>query len=124
VALQKILTRVTRPCTTINKTAVSHALFIRNYQGLLLTVVRCYLPNREQEEICEIDDELCHHTDSSGWEITVWPLQPDQNLEVEWAKKNIEHDALNSREEKGLTEDMKFTSISNFDKFWDWFAPN
>ena len=80
--------------------------------------------DKKREEISEIDDELCHHTDMSGWEITVWPLQPDQNLEVEWAKKNIEHDALNSREERGLTEDMRFTSTTSFDKFWDWFAPN
>jgi len=55
VALQKILTRVTRPCTTINKMATSHALFNCNYQGILLTLVRCYLSKREQEEICEIE---------------------------------------------------------------------
>ena len=30
---------------------------------------------KKREEIREIDDELCHHTDASGWEITVWPLQ-------------------------------------------------
>lgn len=53
--LQKILARVTRPCTIINKMAMSYALFICNYQGLLLTLVTCYLPKREQEEICEIE---------------------------------------------------------------------
>ena len=30
---------------------------------------------KKREEIREIDDELCHHTDAAGWEITVWPLQ-------------------------------------------------
>ena len=30
---------------------------------------------KKREDIREIDDELCHHTDASGWEITVWPLQ-------------------------------------------------
>ncbi len=26
-------------------------------------------------EIREIDDELCHHTEMSGWEITVWEVE-------------------------------------------------
>ena len=80
--------------------------------------------DKKRDEICEIDDELCHHTDSSGWEIIVWPLQPDQNLEVEWAKKIVEHEALTSKEETGLNEDMEFSSATAFDKFWDWFSPN
>ena len=73
----------------------------------------------------EIDDELCHHTDSSGWEISVWPLQLDQVLEVEWAKKIIEHDSLVATvAEKGLNEGMSFSSMKNFDSFWEWFSPN
>ena len=30
---------------------------------------------KKRTEIREIDDELCHHTDMAGWEITVWPLE-------------------------------------------------
>lgn len=30
---------------------------------------------QKRDEIREIDDELCHHTDAAGWDITVWPLQ-------------------------------------------------
>ena len=78
---------------------------------------------KRREEIREIDDELCHHTDASGWDITVWPLGPLQNLEVEWSKKIIEHDSLQTKE-TGLNHDMKFTSMTNFDLFWQWFSPN
>ena len=75
-------------------------------------------------EIGEIDDELCHHTDSSEWEITVWELQT-QDLEVETAKKVIEQEALVTKEsQKGLTEKINFTSMAAFDKFWEWFSPN
>ena len=81
--------------------------------------------DKNQHEISEIDDELCHHTEAAGWEITVWPLQPDQQLEVEWGKKMIEHESLTSKEkEKGLNEEMEFDSIKRFDEFWDWFSPN
>ena len=30
---------------------------------------------KKKEDIRQIDDELCHHTDASGWDITIWPLQ-------------------------------------------------
>ncbi len=31
--------------------------------------------NKKREEIREIDDELCHHTEMSGWDLTVWVLE-------------------------------------------------
>ena len=31
--------------------------------------------SKKRKEIREIDDELCHHTEMSGWEINVWLLQ-------------------------------------------------
>ncbi len=31
--------------------------------------------NKTREEIREIDDELCHHTEMSGWDLTVWLLE-------------------------------------------------
>lgn len=30
---------------------------------------------KSKRDIKEIDDELCHHTEMSGWEITVWVLE-------------------------------------------------
>ena len=79
---------------------------------------------KSRGEIREIDDELCHHTDSSGWEFTVWELQT-QDLEVETAKKVIEQEALFSKEsQKGLTEKLSITSMAAFDKLWEWFSPN
>lgn len=79
---------------------------------------------KKRDKICEIDDELCHHTESSEWGVTVWPLQPDQELEVEWSKKIIENNSLVSKEASGLNEEMQFTSMKNFDAFWEWFSPN
>ena len=79
---------------------------------------------KKRDEIREIDDELCHHTDSSEWEVTVWQLH-SEDLEVECAKKVIELEALTSNETpKGLTEELRFTSMDRFDMLWDWFSPN
>lgn len=78
---------------------------------------------KRPEEITAIDDELCHHTECSEWEITVWPHQAD-DLEFEYAKKIIELNALSSKEsQKGLTEKLRFTSMRSFNRFWDWFSP-
>ncbi len=73
----------------------------------------------------------------------MWPLEPGQVLEVEWAKKIVEHDALVQKtplpetvrvvqgaaeqvegQHHGQNEAMTFTTIKNFDSFWDWFSPN
>lgn len=88
--------------------------------------------SKTREEIREVDDELCHHTGASGWELTVVPLEVGQSLEVEWAKKVVEHDALvQSKEEEdeegrghGQNEGLTFTAMKNFDSFWEWFSPN
>lgn len=79
---------------------------------------------KKKEDIASIDDELCHHTECSEWEITIWQLQT-QHLEFECAKKIIELNALTSKEmQKGLTETLCFTSMHSFDLLWEWFCPN
>ena len=51
-------------------------------------------------------------------------LQDGQDLEVECAKKIIEHDSLVSKDgENGITDQMEFTSKASFEKFWEWFSP-
>ena len=56
--------------------------------------------------------------------MTVWQLHTE-SLEVECAKKAIELEALTSSENpKGLTEELRFTSMDRFDMLWDWFSPN
>lgn len=99
----------------IGKAEVLHTEVMKHFE--------CF--DKKREEMREIDDELCHHTESSGWEISVWPLQPDQDLEAEWAKKIIENNSLSSREESGkLNETLPFSSMNAVDKFWEWFSPN
>ncbi|XP_064404262.1 uncharacterized protein LOC135349648 [Halichondria panicea] len=80
--------------------------------------------NKKREEIREIDDELCHHTEMSGWDLTVWVLEDEDDLDVECGKKSIEHNALVSKDGNGITEEMSFGNRGAFDKFWDWFMPN
>ena len=49
----------------VGKADVLHVELCKHFDGF----------GKKREDIREIDDELCHHTDASGWEITVWPLQ-------------------------------------------------
>lgn len=78
---------------------------------------------KKREDIADVDDELCHHTECSEWEITVWPSQKT-DLEFECAKKIIELKALTSKEtQKGLNEKLCFTTMKSFDKLWEWFSP-
>ena len=51
------------------------------------------------------------------------PPQPDEELEVECAKKIIESGALVSKDGSGITEEMTFEERTSFDTFWKWFAP-
>lgn len=78
---------------------------------------------KRPEDISTIDDELCHHTECSEWDITVWP-HPADDLEFECAKKIIELKALPSKKnQKGLTEKLCFTTMGSFNRLWDWFSP-
>ena len=116
---------------------------------------------KSRKQICEIDDELCHHTEASGWDVRyylylpyfivllsvsllpticslslflspysfghklkVWPVGPEQNLELEWTKKIIENDSLSSSDGAGVNEYMSFTSMETFNTFWEWLSPN
>ena len=79
---------------------------------------------KKREHIANVDDELCHHTECSEWEITIWPPQTT-DLEFECAKKVIELNAMTSTEiQSGLTDVLCFTSMGSFDKLWEWFSPN
>ena len=140
---------------------------------------------KTRKQICEIDDELCHYTEASGWDVRyylylhyfivalsvsvsllsfplsnllslymspspspslslslspspslslslypfghklkVWPVGPEQNLELEWTKKIIEYDSLNSSDGAGINEHISFTSMDTFSTFWEWLSPN
>ena len=71
-----------------------------------------------------IDDELCHHTECSEWEIRIWTPQSN-DLQYECAKKIIEMNTLTSKNtQNGLTEKLSFTTMESFDKLWEWFSPN
>jgi len=108
-----------------SSTSIHHQIYLGTAQSLsddLCKHFECF--GKKRDEIREIDDELCHHTDSSEWEVTVWQLHTE-SLEVECAKKAIELEALTSSENpKGLTEELRFTSMDRFDMLWDWFSPN
>ena len=80
---------------------------------------------RKREEIREIDDELCHHTSQNEWKLKVLPIKPPQRLEVEWAKKVIEKDALASPDDpRGLNSGLSFTHWDNWEEFSKWFFPD
>ena len=103
---------------------------------------------QKRHKIREIDDELCHHTDSSGWnvrklnerkrqtkvmlfplplslsQLTVHAVPDDQDLELEWAKKIVEHDSLVAPNSSGINESLTFTNRDTFDNFWEWLSPN
>lgn len=99
----------------IGKASVLHVELCKHFDNF----------GKKRDEIREIDDELCHHTDASGWEITVWPLQAGEMLEVEWVKKVIQQDSLNSKEgSSGINEEITFSSMESLQKFWDWFSPS
>ena len=57
-------------------------------------------------------------------QLTAHPIEPDQVLEVEWAKMVIINNALNSSDESGANEQLVLTSITNIDTFWEWLSPN
>ena len=57
-------------------------------------------------------------------QLTINQIEPGQVLEVEWAKCVIMKESLSSSEEIGANECLKFTSMNNFDKFWEWLSPN
>ena len=78
---------------------------------------------KKREDITSIDDELCHHTECSMWEIIILQIQ-SHDLEFECAKKVIELNSLTSKDrQKGLNEQLRFTSMQSFDRLWEWFCP-
>ena len=54
----------------------------------------------------------------------VYPLNDDQNLELEWSKKVVEHDSLIAPNGAGINENLTFTDRDTFDQFWEWLSPN
>jgi len=79
---------------------------------------------KPRTEIRAIDDELCHHSPASFWQLQVWPILPTDNLELEWIKKICLKHALPSPEGGGLNESIKFTSMDVWLAFKEWFYPN
>ena len=79
---------------------------------------------KKRQDIREIDDELCHHTQECQWSLKVLPVPPPMNLEVEWCKKVVEKASLMSTSEShGLNEQLSFTSYDSWKQFSDWFFP-
>ena len=79
---------------------------------------------KPRASIQAIDDELCHHSMASFWQLQVWPLNDTDNLEVEWAKKVCNKDAMHSPDGRGLNENITFTNKSNWIEFKKWLNPN
>lgn len=79
---------------------------------------------KKREDISSVDDELCHHTDSTEWEVRVWTSQPN-DLEFDCAKKIIEQNALSSKDTQiGLNDKLHFSTMDEFERFWEWFSPD
>ena len=79
---------------------------------------------KKREEIREIDDDLCHHTQECEWSLKVLPVSNPANLEVEWSKKVVEKTSLVSAyDTRGLNEQLTFTSFDSWKEFSDWFFP-
>ena len=80
---------------------------------------------KKREEIREIDDELCHHSQECQWSLKTFPIKPPSNLEVEWAKKVMTCNSLMSAEDsRGLNEVLTLTSWDNWEEFRSWFFPS
>ena len=87
----------------------------------LVTHFECF--GKPRSEIRAIDDELCHHSPASFWQLKVWPIASTDNLELEWIKKMCLKHALPSPDGGGLNEYIKFTSMDTWKAFKDWFYP-
>ncbi|XP_065883825.1 uncharacterized protein [Dysidea avara] len=98
----------------IGKAKVLHATLAEHFE--------CF--GKPRSSIREIDDELCHHSMASQWQLQIWPLADSDNLEVEWAKKVCNKESLQSSEESGLNESVKFTHKHNWVEFKKWLNPN
>ena len=79
---------------------------------------------KSKASIRVIDDELCHHSFASQWQLQIWPVPDSVNLEVEWAKKVCLKESLQSSDESGLNESIKFTHKDNWVDFKKWLNPN
>ncbi|XP_065884485.1 uncharacterized protein [Dysidea avara] len=82
----------------------------------------CY--GKPRASIQAIDDELCHHSMASFWQLQIWPLADSENLELEWAKKVCSKNAIHTPDGHGLNESIKFTETSNWIEFKKWLNPN
>lgn len=78
---------------------------------------------KPRAQIRAIDDELCHHSPSSFWQLKVWPIADTENLELEWVKMICLKNALPSPDGGGLNESIKFTHHDNWLSFKQWFFP-
>lgn len=58
------------------------------------------------------------------YQLTVHAVPDDQDLELEWAKKIVEHDSLVAPNSSGINESLTFTNRDTFDNFWEWLSPN
>lgn len=79
---------------------------------------------KPRTEIRAIDDELCHHSPASFWQLKVWPIASTENLELEWIKKICLKDALPSLDGGGLNENIKFSYKDTWLAFKKWFYPD
>ena len=89
----------------------------------LITHFECF--GKPRSEIRAIDDELCHHSPASFWQLKIWPIASTENLELEWIKKICLKASLPSPDADGdgLNESIKFTSMNTWTVFKDWFFP-
>jgi len=81
----------------------------------------CY--GKPRPAIKAIDDELCHHSMASFWQLQIWPLADSENLELEWAKKICSKNSIHTPGGRGLNESVKFTQKSNWVEFKKWLNP-
>ena len=63
----------------LGKADVLHETLVKHFE--------CF--GKPRSEIQAIDDELCHHSPASFWQLKVWPIASTENLELEWQCKNL-----------------------------------
>ena len=117
--------RSTLVCTLSSCHFFILALFLGKADILHKTLAdhfECY--GKPRVSIQAIDDELCHHSMASFWQLQIWPLADSENLELEWAKKVCNKNSIRTPDGRGLNESIKFTQMSNWIEFKKWFNPN
>ena len=70
----------------------------------------------KKEKMNVFKEEICYHIESYELETAG---KENANLEVEWAKKVLEHQGLELNKE--LNEHINFTNTDNFKTVLEWF---